>query len=251
MPRWFTFSQYNTNAQCRPKPGLSEDPDHAALSDSTLPGLQKGPASSTTARLLLLVTTLSLVTVAGCDLLMDDWERRDVEAQYDGLANQRVAVLVSADREALAHHPDAPARVGQAVGARLATIIPGIKLTDPKQVALYQKNNPYWSLKPFAELTKALDVDRIVHVELSNYRTKDRGNAHVWRGVVSGSVGVAEADSAEPSNLAFLTTIESRFPADAPIGVLDADDETIELGMLDAFSRDVARLFHDHEVYAR
>ena len=57
-----------------------------------------------------------------------------VEAQYRGLENQTVAVLVAADEYTLFEHPTAAAAVCRQASAKLATEITGIHVLNPKQI---------------------------------------------------------------------------------------------------------------------
>jgi len=201
---------------------------------------------------LILLSTLCVTVMVGCDLLFDPgWKKVAVEAQYDGLANRKVAIVVNAAGQAEATHPDAAERVARAVAARLKSDVPGIAVTDPGQVAFYQQRNPYWRTKAMGELVDAFEVDRILYIGLSTYATHEPTNSHVWRGQVVSNVGVIEAQSPERNNYVFLVPVAVTYPSDRPLGVLQSDDETIELGMLHEFSRAVSRLFHDHQVTAR
>lgn len=171
-----------------------------------------------------------------------------VKAQYLGLANQKVAVMVAADEYTLFQAPGAPLKVSRAVSAKIATHVPGVEIVPPQEVIDFQLKHPYWSAVPYSELTEDLGVDRIVLIDLIEYRTHEPGNAHVWQGVITGEVGVVEARGEDPDNFAFSTVVRARFPQDSAIGLVNSDDQTIELGMLVTFARDAAGLFYDHEV---
>lgn len=211
-------------------------------------------------RLLIrcLVTCISALTIsltAGC--AVPAWvahgvaggERTyQVKAQYLGLDGRTVAVMVAADEYTLFQSPSAPLKVSRAVSARIAANVSGASVVPPKDVIAFQHENPYWGAVPYGELIEKLGVERLVVVDLIEYRTHEPGNAHVWQGMIAGEVGVVEAESDDPDNFAFSTTVRGQFPEESSIGVLDSDRETIELGMLTIFSRDAGGLFYDHEV---
>src|SRR5690606_38858230 len=122
----------------------------------------------------------------------------DVAADYRGLDNQRVAVLVAANDQLLYRYPQAPSKVNQAVSAHLVQQVPGVTVTDPKQMIDFQINNPFWNAIPYSQIVQQLDVDRLVVVDLSEYRTHEPGNAHLWKGNVSGHIKVIDATAVDP-----------------------------------------------------
>ncbi|MCC6681513.1 MAG: hypothetical protein IT445_11485 [Phycisphaeraceae bacterium] len=172
----------------------------------------------------------------------------NVDARYLGLDNQSVAVLVSADQYILAQYPNVDLAVCSAVTRKIASNVPGVTVTNPTQVMTFQKNNPYWSTLPYEELIARLGTQRVVLIDLIEYRTHEPGNAHVWQGLISANVGVIEADAADPDRMAINEIVSVKFPENSDIGMLNSDDQTVELGMLSLFSRDAAGLFYDHKI---
>ena len=211
--------------------------------------------TSFTNSITLTLTLICAAMLGGCGVI--PWmasgvgggeKTYSVEAQYRGLDNRSVAVMVSADEVTLFQQPNAPKTVARAITSLLAQHIPGIELTNPAQIAKYQVNNPYWTTLPYSQLIEKMGVDRLVLVDLVDYRTHEPGNAHVWRGVVTGNVLVIEADSPDPDNPAFFSTVRAEFPEDTTVGVVNADAQTIQLGMVSLFARRAGGLFYDHEV---
>jgi len=201
-----------------------------------------------------------LLTAPGCNWLCyitrvvagdDTTKRVKVLAAYEGLVNQRVAVLVAADEFTYFEYPKATLRTRQVVTARLTEDIEGFKPVDPEQLERFQNENPHWSTWTYEELLKRLDVDRIVYIDLSEYTTHKGGDANTWRGALTANVGVASTDSPNPNALVFRDSIKVIYPQDVPVAMPDGDDETIELGMLNLFSTAVAWKFTDHEEIVR
>lgn len=172
----------------------------------------------------------------------------NVEAEYRGLVDQRVAVLVSASDHTMFHHPRAIEELCTILTSRLTNDIEGLRPTSPQQIVRFQQENPYWVTETYGSLARRLDVDRIVYVEVVEYGTTQPGNRHVYQGVVAANISVTEADGADPNNPAFSQTVKAMFPPDRPLGLLEADEESIKLGMHSLFVQQVARLFHDHKV---
>jgi hypothetical protein len=209
------------------------------------------------ARLALLLAACAALT--GCNMLGwvsnvvggEQTQKTHVTAEYRGLEGKRVAVIVAADEYRLFEYPNCQLGVSRAVSRQLAADIKGIELTDPAKIAAFQSDNAAWITMPNRELLRALDVDRLVYIELKDYTTHEPGNRHVWRGVISGRVSVAEADAAEPNNFAYANEVYAAFPPDEPVGVLGTDDATIQAGMLGQFATRVSGLFHDYNAVVK
>jgi len=172
----------------------------------------------------------------------------EVTAEYDGLDDQKVAVLVNADLPVLYQFPHAPLEITSAVNAQLADGVPGIELVNARDVVEYQHRNIYWNTATPAELMDNLDVTRLVMIDLIEFRTHEPGNTMVYRGVISARVKVFEADAAQPNNPTYGNVVSASYPPDRPEGVPEANAEAIRKGALDLFARAVAGKFHDHKV---
>ena len=168
-----------------------------------------------------------------------------VKAEYHGLQNQKVAVLVDANQQLLFEQPLAQLEVGEVISRRLAGNVPGITVIDARQVVDFQNRNIYWTTIPYSQIAQRLGVTRLVLVELTDYRLHEPGNVNVWRGVISGNIAVAEVDGPRPDDLVYDAPVSVAYPPDKPLGVLKSDQRTMRLATLDLFSRAAAGKFYD------
>ena len=203
---------------------------------------------------LIALTLTALSTLSGCGLVpwmahaIGGGERTvQVEAQYEGLANQSVAVMVAAADTTLFQYPKMTDRICKSVSQRLNKHIEGVTLMNPEQVLSYQSENPYWHTLRYSRLIERMGVDRIVLVDIVDYRTHEPGNKHVYKGVATANIGVIEAQAADPDNFAFHTTVTTEFPDDTKVGLVNGDQQTLALALTKRFSRRVGWLFYDHE----
>ncbi len=171
-----------------------------------------------------------------------------VEAQYRDLAGKKVAVLVAADEYIQGRYPSSVLAVSRAVSARIVGNLPDTTIVPPQDLIEFQKKNPYWITVMPGELIRKLDVERLIIIDLIEYRTHEPGNAWVWQGMIAGEINVMEAESEDPDNPSFSTTVRAQYPEEGELGLVNSDNETVELGMLVLFARDAAGLFYDHEV---
>lgn len=192
---------------------------------------------------MVLPVALGLILGGGCatDQEATRQASRPLVQPYRGLAGQRVAVLVSADDHTLYRYPAAPQAVARAATVALARAVPSARLMNPRELNTFLAANPYWETLPPADLFARLDVDRLILIDLAHYSTHEPGNAHEWRGLILADVIVHERD--RPNQPVFRAPVQAEFPSKPSLGVLDADDATIQLGLLDAFQRHFVLLF--------
>ncbi|MBB6428694.1 hypothetical protein [Algisphaera agarilytica] len=205
-----------------------------------------------------LVTLLMLpLLLSGCNFIAwgaaasrpDDEATVEVAAEYLDLVDKRVAVMVSADEYTLFRFPRATDNVGQSVGNAIHANVENAVVSIPREVARYQRKNPYWITSRPSRLIADLGVDRLVVIDLNEYRTNEEGNSSVWRGVIDGTVTVYEADGEDPDNATFQRPVRAEYPEGGTFGLVsaDADQHKIEAAALQRFTLRAAGLFYDHE----
>jgi len=185
----------------------------------------------------------------GAQAFRDDDKPIDVAAQYTGLADKRVAVMVSADDYTLFRFPRSTARVCEVVSIGIANNVPGVAVSLPREISKYQHRNPYWITSQPSRLIDALGVDRLVVIDLNEYRTHDQGNRSVFRGSISATVSVYEADEEDPDNSTFQQQVQAQFPEGSAFGVIsdNTEEAQVETAVLKLFTLRAAGLFYDHQ----
>lgn len=172
----------------------------------------------------------------------------DVTAEYRGLDNQTVAVLVDADLNVQFQHPTLVLDVTTLVSNKLATNVPGITVIDAKQVVDFQNRNIYWNTTPYRSLAKRLGVTRLVMIDVVEFRLHERGNVNVFKGYLNAGLGVAEADGATPNDLTYSSSMAAAYPPSQRLGAVNADQRLIRLGTITLFCEGVSLKFYDHRV---
>lgn len=163
--------------------------------------------------------------------------------EYLGLAGQTVAVLISAAPAVTVQAAEAPAHLAVAIAGQIALNVEGSKLADPRQVTRFQEENPSWTIVPYGTLMSRLGVQRLVVVDLADYRLHEPGNIHMWQASAVAHVSVAAADAPDPDNPVFSTTVSVQYPPDQPLGALEGNAAGMELGLNHTLARRIAALF--------
>jgi len=205
----------------------------------------------------VLLGVLALLTAAtgGCGVFaaasaigaqIEREKKIEVLAEYDGLLNHSVAVVVQSDPSMLYEHPTVTANVCANLSARIATNVQGAQVLDPRIVLQWQYQTPHWSSLPYGQIAADLGVDRVVLVDIFEYRLNPPGNTWMWDGVCAATVGVIEGNGADADEFAFSKNVTVKFPDEEGISREQATARQVETGLLTKFLQRTAWLFFDH-----
>lgn len=194
-----------------------------------------------------------MAAAGGCELLgflavnYEENTPKKIEAQYDGLKGKSFAVYMIADRGIDANYPGLVPLMNTQINERIAQEA-GASGWIPSQDLLAEiYNHPRWAAMPRSELAKQLGVDRLIVVELQEFRLNDFGNQYVWDGRATGLVSVIEADSATPDLYAFERQIDVRFPDKAGYSPQDMAGNVVSGALRKRFVDRASWLFYNHE----
>jgi hypothetical protein len=175
---------------------------------------------------------------------------RPVEAEYLGLGGKRWAVVVSANRIIQADHPHIVGYITAKVTERLLLQQEQVAATGfvpAENILAFQYDHPRWVAMPRGELARELGVDRVIFVELVEYRLNDPGNQYLWDGVATGTVGVIEEDSPLPDEFVFERSIRVTFPDGTGLGPNDVPRQGVATALASRFVDRASWLFYKHE----
>lgn len=203
------------------------------------------------------LTTLALSTLllAGCNIiaagavLAEEIRRQGsstIQAEYEGIQDKSFAAVVIADRAIQSDHPNIAARLTDRTNRLLHDNAEGQGWIPPADLLAYLYNHPAWVAWSRDRLAEELGVERLIVIELTEYRLNAEGNQYEWEGIASAIVEVYEADSVVPDEPAYSQLISVAFPDNA--GVLTEQisrrDVTSVLSL--RLSNRAAWLFYDH-----
>lgn len=170
-----------------------------------------------------------------------------VQAEYDGLDGKSYAVVVSGDRSIASEHPGVMDRLTDRINTMIAegTTASGHVPTTTILAALY--NNPQWQAISRGDLGQRLGVERLVVVELNEYRLHESGNQYTWEGAASAVVEVYEIDGGDPDLPLFEHSIRVTYPDELGILREQLPESLVTSVLSDRMADRVAWLFFDHE----
>lgn len=172
---------------------------------------------------------------------------RTVEAEYTGLVGKSYAVVVVADRSIEAMYPGVVATLTGRMNERLRDNAGAQGWIDSTELLAYLYNNPRWVARPRSELAADLGVDRLVVMDLQEFRLHDVGNQYLWDGVAQGTMAVVESDSPVPDSYAFDVGVTVRFPDKSGTGPLEYTDAVVSSSLIKRLVDRATWLFYKHE----
>ncbi|MBC23079.1 MAG: hypothetical protein CMJ32_04080 [Phycisphaerae bacterium] len=206
-------------------------------------------------RPVLMLLLPALLLVAGCDIfglvggISSNYERTkkiEVLAEYDGLVDKSCAVVVHADLSVLYEHPTAVPNIAANVSRRIQSNVNGVSVLSPREVLDWQYHTPSWSMMPYGQIAEDLGVDRVVYIDIYEYRLNPPGNRWLWEGVCAANVGVVERGGFDPDQFVETYNVICRFPDLRGLGRESATQAQIQTGLQARFVEESAWLFYTH-----
>lgn len=208
------------------------------------------------------IATLSFLLIAagcmpGCQLVSlfgyasENYKRTGnhlEEAEYSRLKNKSFAVIVAADRSIQADHPGVVFQATRRISQLVAQNTNATHWVPPGSVLQYQYDNPSWTAMSWGEIAQELGVDRLIVVDLQEYRLHEPGNSYLWAGQAAASVAVIERESVDPDEFAYRKFIEVGFPDGTGLGPSNIPRVAVTSALAQRLTDRVAWLFYDKEV---
>ena len=205
--------------------------------------------------LISLISFLYILVGSGCSVFAfggsmaqahEDQKMIEKYAEYD-LKGKTIAIVIDTDLSVHYEHPGISNLIAEAIAGRIAKFGEGVKVVHPGAVAQWQFETPQWSAMPTTEITKSLNVDCVIYIDLQEYRLTPPGNQWLWEGECSATIGIIEANSYEQDGYAETFEISATFPkSPSVLSRQEAKEANIERGLLSEFIKQTSWLFYFH-----
>lgn len=203
-----------------------------------------------------LCMALAALSMAGCAAFgvaalaakgIEESRPKKVDAEYTGLAGKSFAVVVSADRSVQSEYPTLVTELTARINDRLWTSSGATAGIPAQDLLKYLYENPSWTARPYAELAQTLSVERLVIVDLNEFRLNDPGNRYLWDGVAAGTVSVIEADGSLADEFVFQRALRVGFPDVTGVEQETFTAQQVASVLIARFVNRASWLFFDHE----
>lgn len=188
-----------------------------------------------------------LAKAVGGALQNEEYQKKiEVLPKYNDLSGQRVAVLVDADLGTLYDYPDLIAQITGGVSVRISAHVPNVEMLNPDSVMRWQYKTPMWNAMPYGDIAKSLKADRVIYIDVYEYRLNPPGNRYLWEGVCAANIHIIERDFLDPDMFADSFEVTAEFPTISHVDRNSATQQAIETGVLYSFVQRVSWLFYTH-----
>lgn len=177
---------------------------------------------------------------------IERYKKIEVLAEYEGLNDKTVAVIVQCDPSILYEHAAVYGTAAMNISKRIQDNVPGASVLDFRKVMQWQYQTPTWSMLPYGEIASELGVDRVVYVEIYEFRLNPTGNSYLWDGACAATVGIIERDGFDLDSFSRTWEIVAKFPDIQGVGRESATGASIQMGVLAKFVDEVSWLFYRH-----
>jgi hypothetical protein len=195
----------------------------------------------------------NIIGAAGSKLLPP----QKFEAAYKGLKGNSVGVMVWADRGNRIDYPRMQLDTATSIQNKLilaqrdkkkdleGTTFP----VETASIVRYQMDYPQIETLQLTDVAPKLGVQRLIYVEIESFATRPQPSVELFRGEMSGTVKVIEVGPDKKGKMVFEeNNIRAVFPKKSPEdGVPGADDVRIYIGVVDAFTTELVKRFHEWE----
>ncbi len=193
-------------------------------------------------RVTLFALGLALVSSGGCIgfanwLAWGIWGQK-VPAEYDGLINQRVAI-VCATRSSPFEPGGITGSISRSVAEILQREVKGIDVVDMEEVADWIDRND-WSEMDYREVGRGVKADQVVAIEFQQLSFQD--SASTVRGRAEFTVSAYDLKTGK--RVFFRETPEHVFPTQGPASVSLRKFQVIYVSRL---ASHIAQYFYDHD----
>jgi hypothetical protein len=171
----------------------------------------------------------------------------EVAAVYPGLEGSTVAVVVNVGLDIRWSSPTLGTDVTNFVSRQIAENVPDVQVVNPAAVLNWQFRTAQWEALPYGAIAEQLNVDRVVFIDIYEYRLHPPGNRYLWEGVCAATVGIIERDGFDVDAFVDSFEVTASHPDIEGLGRDQVAEGAIAAGLKSKFITRVAWLFYKHE----
>ncbi len=211
-------------------------------------------------RLGMVAVLLLALVCAGCAIFgaVANAVPKYVDARYKGLQNQKVAVMVWADRgvrtDFASIQVDTAASIQKKLKDRMADKAEELKGTnfpwEARSVYRFQVDHPDMEASPLVETAPRISgITRLIYIEIQNFSTQSEEALQLSRGQITATIRVLEIADGKAKIVYEESGVGAVFPPKSPPeGLPNGDPYRFYLGTIDQFSTEVMHRFVTYEV---
>jgi hypothetical protein len=175
-------------------------------------------------------------------------DTQDVKAEFNGLSDKTVAVIVFAEKSVQFEYSDVQLSVSARVTGELVKNVKKIKAVDPRRILKYQDENVYWDEKDKTELGKLFGADYVLFIALVEYSTREPGSVNLYRGRITAQVSLYKVGMPERTARVWQDKdVRVVYPEHDVTGQPQENDRVIREKTEADFAEKLGKKFYDHK----
>jgi hypothetical protein len=208
-------------------------------------------------RLTILGLSLILVLVVGCQptsyflyLIAPVMPDKTEEAEYKGLPNSTVAVVVFVEPAILYDYPNLREQISNVVGYQLTKNVDKVKAVEGERVTRFQDDHADWEGMDKTALGKKFGADFVLNISVVTFSTLEPGSTYLHRGFLTAQVTLHKCSLPEKEACVWNGgEIQIKYPEkDTTMGDLNGDDREIRNQTILSFAELLAKKFYKHKL---
>lgn len=210
-------------------------------------------------RVLLSVLCLTVCALLASGCVLAGWVAAGVpkseDAKYKGLAKQRVAVMVWAERGTRIDYSSLQLDLGNTIQTTLLAKADEADVKDiqfpyeVRSVLRFQKEHPELEGRSITEYAQRISgITRLVYVEIGDFTTHSDTAVQLLRGTLTANVKVVEVNGGKAKIVYEINNVRTNFPPKDKDGVIDVPEQAIYAGTVRAMGLQIAQLFYGHVI---
>ena len=173
---------------------------------------------------------------------------KTIPAEFDGLKNRSVAVVVFANETTQFEYPWAVLNLSAMTSAMLRSGVKGLTAINAQKINAYQRKNLHWAEMDRTALGKALKADFVLYISLVEFTTVEEGYVDLLRGKINGEIKVYDCSKSEADACVWTCeNIRVSFPKTATVRTAKNETE-IHSRIMVKFSQKLARKFYSYKI---
>lgn len=183
----------------------------------------------------------------GCQWLAAGSSARPVTAaEYRGLDNKSVAIVIYAAQANTDEFPGARQEISEFIANQMRLHLPTTRLLNYKEVINWQDETRNWFGLSEKDVGRHFSVDRVVFIELITYEARADKSYGDMQGHMRANCKVFEVDAAG-NTPAWTGLIDTTWPKDRPVSANQTNEINVRNRTLQIFSDDLVGHFYDQE----
>jgi hypothetical protein len=170
---------------------------------------------------------------------------KPIEAEYHGLADKSVAIVIYADQATTNEFPAAREEISSFLAGEMRDHIPTARLLDYHEVTNWQDDTINWFGLTEKQMGQHFGVDRVIYIEMLDYAVIQEKGVGDLQGHIRANCKVFEVDSPTAAP-AWSEVIDVSYPEDRPIDASQTTPDAVRSHTLQKFTETLVERFYDH-----